>query len=456
MFVTRKHLSRRAVLRGMGTALALPLLDAMTPALAQLVKPGTINSTRLACLEIVHGAAGSTTDGTGKHYWSPAKEGAGFEFTQTLEPLSKLRDYLTVITGTDLNAAGAYTENEQGGDHFRSAAAYLTASHPKMTEGSDIHAGTSIDQIYARHVGQQSPLPSLQLCIEDVDSTGACAYGYACVYSDTISWASATEPLPMTRDPRVAFERLFGDGATAKERLERRLLDRSILDGIIGDVARLQSNLASADKARLDEYLNDVRELEQRIQNVERYNAQSGQTALPTAPLGIPESYDDHVKLMFDLQVLAFMTDVTRVSAFKLSRDVSQRIFPLAGVNTPFHSASHHGESPAKIAEYAKINRYHVTLLAYFLDKLKNTPDGDGNLLDHTMVLYGSPMGDSNVHNHKRVPLLLAGHGNGAFKGNLHLKTQEGTPTANAYLTLLRRLGVDLPAVGDSTGELSI
>jgi hypothetical protein len=260
----------------------------------------------------------------------------------------------------------------------------------------------------------------------------------------------------MVRDPRIAFERLFGDGATAEERLQRRILDRSILDGIVGDIARLENNLASSDKTRLDEYLTDVRELERRIQNVERYNAQSGQAALPTAPLGIPESYDEHVKLMFDLQALAFMTDVTRVSSFKLSRDVSQRVFSIAGVNTPFHSASHHGESPAKIAEYAKINRYHVSLLAYFLDKLKATPDGDGNLLDHTMVLYGSPMGDSNVHNHKRVPLLLAGHGNGAFKGNLHLKTAEGTPTANAYLTLLRRLGVNVPSIGDSTGELAI
>jgi len=365
VFVTGKHLSRRAVLRGMGTTLALPLLEAMAPALAPQGVLAATGKTRLACLEIVHGAAGSTTDGTGKHYWSPAKEGTDFEFTQTLEPLSKLRDYLTIITGTDLNAAGAYVETEQGGDHFRSSAAYLTASHPKMTEGSDIHAGTSIDQIYAQHFGQESPLPSLQLCIEDVDSTGACAYGYACVYSDTISWASPTEPLPMVRDPRVAFERLFGDGATAQERLERRVLDQSILDGIVGDISRLQNNLASTDKARLDEYLTDVRELERRIQNVERYNAQLGQASLPTAPLGIPESYDEHVKLMFDLQALAFMTDVTRVSAFKLSRDVSQRVFSIAGVNTPFHSASHHGESPTKIAEYAKINRYHLSLLAY-------------------------------------------------------------------------------------------
>jgi hypothetical protein len=456
MFVTGKHLSRRTILRGMGATLGLPLLEAMAPALSPASVAAATVKTRLACLEIVHGAAGSTMDGTSKHYWSPSKEGADFEFTQTLEPLSKLRDYLTIISGTDLNAAGAFSSHEEGGDHFRSSAAYLTASHPKMTEGSDIHAGTSIDQIYAKQFGQQSPLPSLQLCVEDVDSTGACAYGYACVYSDTISWASPTEPLPMTRDPRAAFERLFGDGATTKERAERRALDRSILDGIIGDVSRLSGGLAPADKTRLDEYLTDVRELERRIQNVERYNAQGGSAALPAAPLGIPESYEDHVKLMFDLQVLAFMTDVTRVSAFKLSRDVSQRVFSSAGVNSPFHSASHHGESPAKIAEFAKINRYHVSLLAYFLDKLKNTPDGDGNLLDHSVVLYGSPMGDSNVHNHKRVPLLLAGHANGAIKGNLHLKTPEGTPTANAYLTLLRRLGADVPGIGDSTGELAI
>jgi hypothetical protein len=260
----------------------------------------------------------------------------------------------------------------------------------------------------------------------------------------------------MLRDPRVAFERLFGDGATAKERAERRTLDKSILDGIVCDVARLSGTLVSTDKARLEAYLTDVRILEHRIQNVERYNQQAGNAVLPTAPLGVPESYEEHVKLMFDIQVLAFMTDVTRVSAFKLSRDVSQRVFKEAGVSTPFHSASHHGENPAKIAEYAKINRYHVTLLAYFLEKLKNTPDGEGNLLDHSVVLYGSPMGDSNVHNHKRVPMLLAGHGNGAFKGNRHVKAAEGTPTANTYLTLLRRLGVDLPSIGDSTGELAI
>jgi hypothetical protein len=456
MYLTQKSLSRRAVLRGIGATLSLPLLDAMLPALASSETVAALNKTRLACVEIVHGAAGSTMDGTNKHYWSPIKEGADFEFTQTLQPLESYRDYLTIISGTDLNPAGAYAPSEEGGDHFRSSAAFLTASHPKMTESSDIYAGTSLDQIYAQKYGQDSPLPSVQFAIEDVDATGACAYGYACVYSDTISWASPTEPLPMTLDPRMAFENLFGDGSTAKERLQRRELDQSILDGIVKEVPRLQSNLGSTDKARLDGYLDNVREIERRIQNVEKYNRQNAAATLPTAPLGIPESYAEHVKLMFDLQVLAFAADVTRVSAFKMSRDVSQRVFDGTGVTTPFHSCSHHGESPARIAEFAKINRYHVSLLGYFLEKLKNTPDGDSNLLERSLVLYGSPMGDSNVHNHKRVPMLLAGHANGAFKGNYHLKTAEGTPTANVYQTVLNKLGVQSRSIGDSTGTLAI
>jgi len=456
MYLTQKSLSRRAVLRGIGATLSLPLLDAMLPALASSQAVAALNKTRLACVEIVHGAAGSTMDGTNKHYWSPIKEGADFEFTQTLQPLESYRDYLTIISGTDLNPAGAYAPSEEGGDHFRSSAAFLTASHPKMTESSDIYAGTSLDQIYAQKYGQDSPLPSIQLAIEDVDATGACAYGYACVYSDTISWASPTEPLPMTLDPRMAFENLFGDGSTAKERLQRRELDQSILDGIVKEVPRLQSNLGSGDKARLDGYLDNVREIERRIQNVEKYNRQNAAATLPTAPLGIPESYAEHVKLMFDLQVLAFAADVTRVSAFKMSRDVSQRVFDGTGVTTPFHSSSHHGESPARIAEFAKINRYHVSLLGYFLEKLKNTPDGDSNLLERSLVLYGSPMGDSNVHNHKRVPMLLAGHANGAFKGNYHLKTPDGTPTANVYQTVLNKLGVQSRSIGDSTGTLAI
>jgi len=457
MYLTQRHLSRRTVLRGLGAAVGLPLLDAMLPAMTALAETTSFHKTRLACIEIVHGAAGSTMDGTSKHYWSPTVEGSDFEFTQSLKPLEKLRDYLTIVSNTDLDPAGAFSASEQGGDHFRSSAAFLTAAHPKMTESSDIYAGTSLDQIYAKKAGQDSPLPSIQLCIEDVDATGACAYGYACVYSDTISWASPTEPLPMTLDPRVAFENLFGDGATAKERAARQELDRSILDGIVQEMPSLQQNLGAADRSRLEEYLTDLREIERRIQNIERYNKQARSEApLPKAPLGVPESYEEHVKLMFDLQVLAFMTDTTRVSAFKMSRDVNQRVFPGSGVNTPFHSCSHHGESPTRIAEFSKINRYHVSLLGYFLDKLASTPDGDGTLLDHSLVLYGSPMGDSNVHNHKRVPMLLAGHANGALKGNYHLRTPDGTPTANVYQTVLDRLGVPVHSIGDSTGQLHV
>jgi hypothetical protein len=457
MFLTQRHLSRRTLLRGLGATVGLPLLDAMLPAMTPLAQSANLHKTRLACIEIVHGAAGSTMDGTSKHYWSPVREGADFEFTPSLSPLEKHRDYLTVISNTDLNPAGAYAPSEQGGDHFRSSAAFLTAAHPKMTESSDIYAGTSLDQIYANKTGQDTPLPSIQLCIEDVDATGACAYGYACVYSDTISWASPTRPLPMTLDPRVAFENLFGDGATAKERTERQELDSSILDGIVQQMPRLRQRLGATDRMRLDAYLNDLREIERRIQNIERYNkGAKNSSALPKAPLGVPESYEEHVKLMFDLQVLAFMTDTTRVSAFKMSRDVNQRVFPGSGVKTPFHSSSHHGESPARIAEFAKINRYHISLLGYFLDKLASTPDGDGTLLDHSLVLYGSPMGDSNVHNHKRVPMLLAGHANGAFKGNYHLRTPDGTPTANVYQTVLHRLGVPAQSIGDSTGQLSV
>jgi Protein of unknown function (DUF1552) len=456
MFITKRHISRRTLLRGAGATLGLPLLDAMLPALTPLAKATNLHKTRLACVEIVHGAAGSTLDGTSKHYWSPSKEGTDFEFTQSLSPLEKHRNYLTIVSNTDLNPAGAYAPSEEGGDHFRSSAAFLTASHPKMTESSDIYAGTSLDQIYAAKAGQDTPLPSIQLCIEDVDATGACAYGYACVYSDTISWASPTQPLPMTLDPRVAFENLFGDGSTAEERADRRSVDRSILDGIVQQMPRLRADLGAGDRTRLDSYLEDLREIERRIQNIEKFNTARSGESLPKAPLGVPESYEEHVKLMFDLQVLAFMTDTTRVSAFKMSRDVNQRVFPGSGVTTPFHSCSHHGESPTRIAEFAKINRYHVTLLGYFLDKLAATPDGDGTLLDHSLVLYGSPMGDSNVHNHKRVPMLLAGHANDAVRGNNHVRTADGTPTANFYHTILSRLGVDARSIGDSTGQISI
>jgi hypothetical protein len=455
-FVQKKYLSRRTVLRGMGVSLALPLLDSMVPAQTPLSKTAAASRTRLACIEMVHGAAGSTLDGSNKHYWSPEKEGSDFEFTQTLKPLEPFRNEITIISGTDLHPAGAWAAAEEGADHFRSSSVFLTATHPKMTEGADIHCGTSIDQIYAQQFGQDTPLPSIQLCIESVDGSGACDYGYACVYADTISWASPTQPLPMTVDPRQAFESLFGDGATPKERIIRERLNGSILDRITYRIAALEKGLGPGDTSRLNDYLEDVREIERRIQKIEKYNSSGEARALPAAPIGVPDSFEEHVKLMLDLQALAFMTETTRVSTFKMSRDVCQRVYPESGVKTPFHSCSHHGESPAKIAEFAKVNLYHVSLVPYFLEKLKKTPDGDGNLLDHSIILYGSPMGDSNAHNHKRVPVFLAGRGNGQLKGNLHLRCKDATPMANILLTVMHKLGMNAENIGDSTGELAI
>ena len=455
-FITRKHLSRRSIIRGMGAALSLPLLDAMVPAQTPQAKTAAAVKPRLCTIEMVHGAAGSTGEGTEKHYWAPAKTGSDFEFSQTLEPVAPYRDYITIVSNTDLHPATAWAAAEEGADHFRSSAVYLTAAHPKMTEGSDYHVGISLDQLYAQQLCQDTPLPSIQLCIEMVDSSGACDYGYACVYADTISWADATTPLPMTLDPRMAFENLFGEGGTPEERVERQKVNRSILDWISNDVNRLQKNLGASDRARLSNYLDDVREIERRIQRIEKYNSSGEARQLPDAPLGVPDSYEEHLRLMFDLQALAFMTETTRVSAFKMSRDVSGRVWPESGVKTPFHPCSHHGENPAKIAEFAKLNRYHVSLLPYFLEKLKSTPDGDGNLLDHSMVLYGSPMGDSNVHNHKRVPMFIAGKGGGTLKGNQHVSTKDETPLANVLLTMAQKLGCKVESFGDSNGTIAI
>lgn len=458
MFITRKHLSRRTLLRGAGVAIGLPLLDSMVPAQTPLRKTAAAGRIRFAAIEIVHGAAGSTIDGTAKHYWSPDKTGSDFEITPTLQSLAPYRDYLTIVSGTDLHNASALSPREEGADHTRSSAVFLTAAHPKMTEGSDIYLGASIDQIYAQKAGRETPLPSIQLCIEDVGSlSGACGYGYSCVYANTISWASPTEPLPMEIDPRVAFERLFGDGATPAERLARRQVDGSVLDIIGHEVARISKNLDRADRGRLSDYLDDVREIEARIQKVEKYNSTNTGRALPEAPVGVPDSFEEHVKLMVDLQVLAFMTDTTRVSSFKLSRDVSSRVYPESGVKSPFHGLSHHGENPKTIAEFAKLNQYHASKAAYFIDRLKNTPDGDGNLLDHSLVLYGSPMGDSNVHNHKNLPLVLLGKANGQLRGNLHYRAAAGTPMANVLLTVLHKLGIDdVKTIGDSNAEVAI
>ena len=457
MYITRKHLSRRTALRGVGVTLALPWLEAMMPAQTPIRGSAAQPGIRLAALEMVHGSAGSTAEGTRLHYWSPTTVGRNFETTPILRSLDQHRDYVTVVSHTDIAPATAQNEAEAGADHTRSSAAFLTSAHARMTEGADIRNGVSIDQIYAQAFGQNTPLPSIQLCVEDVGSlTGACGYGYSCVYANTISWSSPTTPLPMERDPRVVFERLFGDGATPEQRVARRRANASILDAILGKVSDLQRDLGVVDRARLDDYLEDVREIERRIQVVEQQNTARRGIDLPAAPIGVPDAWTDHVRMMFDLQVLAFMTDVTRVSAFKMGRDVSSRVYAASGVDTPFHSLSHHGNRSEKLAEFAKLNEFHVDQVSYFIDRLKNTPDGDGNLLDHSMVLYGSPMGDGSVHNHLRVPLFLAGHANGQLQGNLHVLCDDGTPMANLLLTMLHKLGVDIDGIGDSTGEVTL
>jgi hypothetical protein len=458
MLITKKHLSRRTVLKGMGVTMSLPLLDAMVPAATLLARTAAAGRTRLSCIEMVHGAAGSTAIGLAKNMWSPAAVGRAFDLSPgSLSSLEPFRDYLTIVSNTDVRNAEAFEAKEIGGDHFRSSAVFLTQMHPKQTEGSDVHVGPSLDQLYAQRFGQDTPIPSLQLCIENVDQAGGCAYGYACVYTDTISWAGATDPLPMIRDPRVAFDQLFGVGATPEERAAHRRADRSILDWITTEVSRLRKELGPTDRNRLTEYLDDVREIERRIQRVEAHNTSGEGREMPEAPVGVPDSFEEHVKLMFDLQALAFAADVTRVFSFKLGRDGSARVYPASGVNSPFHPASHHGDREDRVTQFAQINKHHVSLVPYFLEKLKNTPDGDGNLLDRSLIIYGSPMGNSNVHNHKRCPLFLAGRAGGHLKGNLHLKAADGTPMANVMLSLLHGLGLDdVKTFGDSTGELDL
>jgi len=456
MFITQKHISRRTALKGMGVTVALPFLEAMVPAGAAATT--ATGKVRLAAIEMVHGSAGATVIGAKKHLWSPEATGSAFDLSpSSLAPLEPFREHLTIISNTDVRNAEAFTPPEIGGDHFRSSAVFLTQAHPKQTQGSDVHVAPSLDQLYAQKYGQDTPIPSMQLCIENVDQAGGCAYGYACVYTDTVSWASATEPLPMVRDPRAAFDMLFGMGATPEQRAARRRADRSILDWITSEVAQLKSNLGPVDRARLSDYLDDVREIERRIQRVEASNASGEPRELPMAPMGVPDSFEEHVKLMFDLQAIAFASDITRVFSFKMGRDGSSRVYPESGVKTGFHPASHHQDREDRILDFAKINKYHLSLLPYFLEKLKNTPDGDRSLLENTMVIYGSPMGNSNVHNHKRCPLFLAGHAGGKLKGHLHIKAADGTPMANAMLSMLHVLGLeDVKSFGDSTEALDL
>ncbi len=449
-FITKKHLPRRTFLRsalgaGVVTKVALPLLDSMIPPMTALAATSANPKSRLGFIYVPHGAV--------MDKWTPAAEGKDFEFTPILKPLEPYRERLTIISG--LADIAAESQGDGGGDHSRCAPSYLSGVHPKRTEGEDIRAGMTIDQMAAEKIGQDTPLPSLELGIEDTGLVGVCDVGYSCAYMNSIAWKSASTPLPMEINPRVVFERLFGEGGSAAERLENKKEDSSILDSVTQETARLQKGLGAQDRSRVADYLDNVREIERRIQKAEK-QALNSTMPVPETPIGVPESFPEHAKLMFDLQALAYQADITRISTFMLARDLSQRTFPQIGVPEPHHSVSHHGNNPVMIAKLAKINNYHVTLLAYFIDKLKSTPDGDGTLLDHSTILYGSSMSNPNEHNHFPLPLLLIGGASGHLQGGRHLKFPERTSISNMLVSILDKQGIHKDKVGDSTGMLEI
>ena len=455
-FISRQPLPRRTFLKGLGTMVALPYLDAMIPTTA-FAASAPANPARLLCLEMVHGAAGCSPFGLTEHLWAPPTTGRAFDLSGTsLSPLESWRKYLTIVSNTDVRMAEAFDAPEIGGDHFRSSAVFLTQSHPKQTQGSDLYVGTSFDQIVARKIGQDTPIPSMQLCIENLDQAGGCYYNYACAYTDTISWASPTEPLPMIRNPRAAFDLLFGAGSSNADRSARRKDNGSILDWVVGEMSSLKRELGATDRRRVDQYLENVRELERRIQKVEAKNASGDERLLPEAPAGVPDSFEEHMKLMFDIQVLAFQSDMTRVFSFKTGRDASSRTFPESGTNKGFHPASHHGGRESAILEFNQINRYHMSMLPYFLQRLEETKEGDGTMLDNTTIMYGSPMADGNIHNHRRCPLLLMGGDANLVPGGTHLRAPDGTPMADVMLSLLHKYNIDVPSFGDSLSPFAL
>jgi hypothetical protein len=458
-FITGKHIPRRTFLRGVGATVALPFLDAMVPAGRVFAKSRATERTRLICIEEVHGLAGCNNWAASKYLFAPQQVGANFTLVpdNPLSTLEAYREYMTIVSNTDCRNAEAFSLPEIGGDHFRSTAVFLTQAKPKQTQGSDIWAGTSLDQIYAQHFGQSTPLPSMQFCIENLDQAGGCTYNYSCAYTDSLSWASPNEPLPMIRDPRVAFDMLFGSGTTSADRKARRQSRQGILDWISGEVSELRKTLGPTDRVRLDRYLDNVSELERRIKAIEARNTSGEPRDLPDAPAGVPDSFSEHMRLMFDIQVLALESDMTRIMAFKTGRDAQNRVFPESESSAPFHPSSHHGNREDRIMEFNKINKYRVSQMDYFLKKMKETMDGDQSLLDKSLIVWGSPMADANIHNHRRCPLVLFGKGNGMLKGNLHLKAADATPMANVFLTLMHNLGLeDIKTFGDSTGEFSL
>jgi Protein of unknown function (DUF1552) len=441
MMITRKAIPRRTVLRGLGATLALPLLDGMVPALTALQKTPARPVNRFGVMYIVNGMV--------MERWTPAAEGGGYELTPTLAALAPYRDHFLVLS----NLACVPTPGRPGGAHAKASTRFLTDISPPTSE-TFLDAGISMDQILARELGQHTQLSSLELAIESTETAGACDVGFACAYTNTISWRSANTPLPTQNNPRVVFERMFGDSGSTdpKARRARLAQDKSVIDSVTEEVARLQGSLGEGDRVKLVEYLDAIRDVERRIQKAE---AQSG-LELPVVdhPAGVPASFDEHVKLMCDLQVLAYQSDLTRVVTLMLGREFSGVTYPEIGVPDAHHPITHHQQEPEKIAKVEKINAYHVTQFAYLLDKLRSTPDGDGSLLDHVILMYGTGMGDCNAHDPRSIPLLLAGGGSGHLKGGRHIRYPKETPLANLHLTLLDKLGVHMDRMGDSTGRL--
>jgi hypothetical protein len=446
MFITKMALPRRTFLRGMGVTIALPLLDAMVPAASALQSTAAAPVRRLGFVYTPNGATMAA--------WTPSSEGMVLdELSPTLSPLAPFRDQVIVPTG--LSQRQAESHGNGNGEHSRGQTVWLCGVHPKRTEGADVEAGTTVDQIAARVLSKDTPLLSIEMALEQNYLVGNCDNGYSCVYWNTVSWRDPRTPLPMEVNPRVVFERMFGDGGTAAQRLAQIREDRSVLDSVKTAISGLQSRLGVADRMRVTEYLDSMREIERRIQVAEK---QSGEStfALPDRPVGAPEAYDDHAKLMFDLAAIAFQADVTRVFTLLLGREQTNRPYPFLGVPEAHHAISHHQGDPAKLAKAAKINTYHIELLARFAAKLRDTPDGDGNLLDHSMILQGSGLSNSDQHSHIDLPLVLVGGGAGRLKGGRHLRFPKDTPMNNLHMALLEKVGVPIEKFGDSTGTVDL
>ena len=442
MIIKKKSLGRRTFLRGAGATLALPFLDAMAPALsASTGSPAR----RLGFFYIPNGAV--------MDKWTPAGAGANFEWSPILKPLEPLHEQITIVSGLGHRNADSFGDGN--GDHSRASATWLTGVHPKRTEGADVQAGTTADQLAARELGQYTQLSSLELGMDANYLVGNCENGYSCAYMNTFSWRTPTTPNPTDNNPRVVFERLFGDGGTAAQRLAQMRTDRSILDSVTGEIDSLQKSLGPSDRVRVGEYVDAVRDLERRIQRAEE---QSSSVALPVPerPVGIPETFEDHLGMMFDLQVLAYQADITRVISFMLGRELSQRTYPQTGIADAHHGLTHHQGNQEKIAKVVVINTYHAKMFARFLEKLRSTSDGDGSLLDHTLILYGGGISDGNLHSHSPLPALMAGGAGIGLKGGRHLRHPDHTPMSNLLLTMLDKVGVKTESFGDSTGELDL